>query len=162
MDEFTELLASQAVTQLVDVRSAPYSRFYPQFNRKSLQQYLTSSGLHYIYLGEALGGRPKDPACYKHHLVPARVTDIPAEIDYQTVMQRPWFIEGIWELLGIAKQQPTCILCSEKDPADCHRQLLIASYLLENYPEVLIWHILADGNLVDARTMKKLGVAENR
>jgi hypothetical protein len=34
MDEFTELLASQAVTQLVDVRSAPYSRFYPQFNRK--------------------------------------------------------------------------------------------------------------------------------
>ena len=58
--------------------------------------------------------------------------------------------------MRLAGQQTTCILCAEKDPASCHRHHLIARYLLEQYPEVTIWHILGDGSLVDARSIPSL------
>jgi uncharacterized protein (DUF488 family) len=161
VDELTGLLAAHGIIQVVDVRSSPFSRFNPQFNRKSLEQYLAAQGMQYIYMGDTLGGRPKDPLCYKHHAVPASAKDIEAEIDYAAVMQRPWFIEGIQALLDLARQQPTCILCSEKDPAACHRHQLITRYLIKSHPGVTTWHILADGSLVNGGEIARTSDASN-
>jgi len=156
LDEFLRLLTVYRVRQLVDVRSAPYSRFHPQFNKKALQPMLLVQGIAYTWAGEALGGRPKDQSCYIHHAIPNKAEDFLGELDYHEVIQRPWFIEGIQSLLELAGQQTTCILCAEKDPANCHRHHLIARYLLEKHSNLTIWHILADGSLVDARSIPAL------
>jgi uncharacterized protein (DUF488 family) len=156
VDEFIRLLKEHGIRQIMDVRSIPYSRFHPQFNKAVLTQVLVANAIAYTWAGESLGGRPKDPTCYKNHVIPAKSADYIQEISYPDVMQRPWFVEGIQQLLEVAGQQTTCILCAEKDPARCHRHHLIAMYLLERYPDVTVWHILGDGSLVNARSIPNL------
>jgi uncharacterized protein (DUF488 family) len=151
IDKLTQLLHDHSITRLVDVRSHPYSRFNPHFNQAALRQTLLELGIDYIYLGKELGGRPADPSCYKHHSVPTKTSDFAHEVDYNEVMQRPWFIQGIQRLLELADGHLTCLLCSEKDPAGCHRHHLIASYLLDHYPEVQVRHLLADGSEIKAK-----------
>jgi uncharacterized protein (DUF488 family) len=150
LDYFLGLLMDHGIRLLADVRSTPYSRYNPQYNRKALQQSLQTQGVDYTYLGDTLGGRPTDPACYVYHTVPTRSSDFLHEVDYPTVMQQAWFIQGIHNLLEMAGRQPTCILCSEKDPTRCHRHLLIARYLLAKHPKMTIWHILPDSSLINA------------
>ena len=152
-DKFTQLLAAHGIQLVVDVRSTPFSRFNPQFNRANLQANLTEHGIAYTYLGDALGGRPKDPSVYIHHSIPKESKDYWREIDYRVVMRQPWFIQGIHQLLDLAEQQVTTVLCSEEDPARCHRQHLVARYLLDTYPEVTILHIRKDGSTLDARSI---------
>jgi uncharacterized protein (DUF488 family) len=154
LEEFIRLLSECGVTILVDVRSTPYSRFHPQFNKTALQQELLAHGIDYTWAGDALGGRPKDPSCYKHNALPSKPENYLQEVSYSEVMQRPWFIEGIHSLLEQAGEQTTCILCAEKDPALCHRHHLIARYLLEKDPDLTIWHILGDGSLLNARSIR--------
>lgn len=67
----------------------------PQFNKNTLQQALQKQQIEYVYAGEALGGRPKDPSCYKHHAIPDKAGDYLHEINYPEVMKRPWFLKGI-------------------------------------------------------------------
>jgi uncharacterized protein (DUF488 family) len=150
IEQLIGLLQDHHIRLLADVRSTPYSRFNPQYNRKALQQTLQAQGIDYIYFGETLGGRPTDLNCYVHHEVPTKGSDFLQEVDYPTVMQKAWFIQGIQNLLKVVGKQPTCILCSEKDPARCHRHHLIARYLLASYPGITIWHILADSSLINA------------
>jgi uncharacterized protein (DUF488 family) len=156
VDKFIQLLVEHRVMHLVDVRSIPYSRFHPQFNKTALPQVLLEHSIAYTWAGEALGGRPKDPSCYKQGKLPSKPGEYLHEVSYPDVMQRPWFVEGIQCLLETASQQVTCILCAEKDAARCHRHHLIARYLLERYTDMTIWHIMGDGSLVDARTIPNL------
>jgi len=60
-------------------------------------------------------------------------------------MQREWFVRGIERLIEMAYEQTTVIMCSEEDPAHCHRHHLIAKYLLAEYPEIIVRHIRGDG-----------------
>ena len=104
--------------------------------------------IRYVYAGKELGGRPTDPTCYKASQIPDAVTtDYLHEVNYPEVMKRTWFEQGIGQLLELAAGSTTCIMCSEEDPAHCHRHHLIASYLMEAHPEVEILHIRGDGNL---------------
>jgi len=153
VDDFVQLLAGHGVRQLVDVRSTPYSRFHPQFNKTALLQVLLAYNIDYSWLGEVLGGRPKDPSCYKHQAIPTKAEANLHEVSYPAVMQRSWFVEGIHHLIEIADLQTTCIMCAEKDPVRCHRHHLISRYLLAQYPKVTVWHILGDGSLVHARSI---------
>jgi uncharacterized protein (DUF488 family) len=152
-DKFIHLLNERSISLLADVRSTPYSRFNPHFNKNALLAFLSANGTQYAYMGDRLGGRPKDPQCYIHHAIPTRTADFATQIRYAEVMKRPWFIGGITELFGLAVRQATCIMCSEKDPAMCHRHHLIAAYLSTTHPEVDVLHILPGGNLVKASTI---------
>ena len=58
LDEFAQLVAGEQIEFLVDVRSFPYSRYAPQFNREQLEAAITRRGVRYLFLGEELGGRP--------------------------------------------------------------------------------------------------------
>jgi hypothetical protein len=114
---------------------------------------LLAWGIDYIDLGKELGSRPAEPSCYKHPSAPTKTSDFLIVIDYNEVMQRPWFIQGIRRLLELAVEQLTCILFSGKDPADCHHLHLIASYLLDHHPEVEVRHILVDGSEIEAKSL---------
>lgn len=142
------LLQKYGISVLVDVRSDPYSRFNPQFNRENLQAFVKRSGIAYQYAGDTLGGRPKDPACYKNGRIPDGHADFLKLVNYPYMMTQAWYQQGIQRLLELARNQPTAILCSEEDPSRCHRQHLIAQTLLKMGVEVL--HIRGDGNLLPA------------
>ena len=121
-----------------------------------------NSTLWYIYAGKSLGGRPKDPACYKQHAISSKPGDTLNEVDYPEVMKRPWFLNGIQQLLETASMHTTSILCSEEDPAKCHRHHLIASHLMTTHPEVKILHIRGDSNLVDAKSILNSPISQTQ
>lgn len=130
IERFIEALAAQAVTTLIDVRSTPYSRFAPQFNRETLQASLAASGIDYRFAGEYLGGRPKDPTCYRRGVVPGPNVNFLEEVDYDEVARRDWYKRGIDRLIALARAETVAIMCSEEDPAICHRRHLITKSLL--------------------------------
>jgi uncharacterized protein (DUF488 family) len=64
IETFLGLLHQHGVTAVADVRSAPYSRFNPQFNKDALEHDLKEHGIRYVFLGRELGARSDDPSCY--------------------------------------------------------------------------------------------------
>jgi uncharacterized protein (DUF488 family) len=140
-----DLLAIYMVKVLVDVRSVPYSRHAFQFNQKRIAQPLWEAGVRYEYLGDKLGGRPNDPACYKSGVVPTDWKNLLFEVDYPAVMKSDFFQEGISQLIGFAEADTVAVMCAEEDPSNCHRHHLIGKYLASKGVEVL--HIRGDGTL---------------
>ena len=128
-EDFARLLMENGVEVVVDVRSSPYSQFAPQYNRENLARFLAEVGLEYVFAGEYLGGRPKDPTCYKHGKVPTGKVDYLKLVDYPEVAKRPWYRRGLERLIQIAGERPTTIMCSEDDPHQCHRYHLITPTL---------------------------------
>jgi len=153
IDQFIQLLLDHEIVCLVDVRTTPYSRFHNQFNKDALRQSLQKQEIEYVYLGVELGGRPRDPSCYRHNTIPSKPNDYLHEVNYAEVMKRPWFIQGIQRLLELAGGHSTVIMCGEADPTYCHRHHLIASYLLASHPEMTMLHIRKDGSLIDASSI---------
>lgn len=148
IDDFLGLLKENYIRVLVDVRSQPYSRFNPQFNRESFKHAMAYANIEYVFAGEYLGGRPTDPTCYKDGVIPDGKADHLKLVDYAEVMKRDWYQRGIQRLLEIAADRQTVIMCSEEDPMGCHRHHLIAQTLLKR--GVAVWHIRADGNVDEA------------
>lgn len=153
INQFIQLLEDNGISMLVDVRSTPYSRYNPHFNKEALERSLGDRWIGYAHAGKYLGGRPADPGCYKSRKLPEEGTDYLHEVDYQEVMKRQWFIQGVERLLEIADEQTTAIMCSEADPSACHRHHLIAKYILEKFPEAEIYHILSDGKVFGANSL---------
>ena len=133
-DVFLRLLGTHAVTALVDVRSAPYSRFHPQFNRAALATTLAAAGIEYVYLGGALGGRPADPGLYED-----------GRVRYERVARTAAFRDAVDEVAERAGRDRLALMCAEREPLACHRTLLVAPALEERGATVA--HILADGGL---------------
>jgi len=141
------LLKNNEIDILVDVRSTPYSQYYPQFNQESLRSSIEEvEGLQYKYMGNRLGGRPTDPSCYIAGSVPDGEADYLHLVDYPAVMTKGFFQKGINELLDLAGNKRVAIMCSEEDPSTCHRHYLIGRYLVEK-ENVNVVHIRKDGQL---------------
>lgn len=151
IEQFLRLLAQHRIEVVIDVRSAPYSRYTPHFNHDALAATLAQEGIEHRYAGEYLGGRPKDPTCYKNGQVPDGKADYLKLVDYAVVAQRPWYRKGLARLLEIAVAKNTALLCSEEDPHQCHRHHLIAQTLLEQ--GISVQHIRGDGRLEQARLL---------
>ncbi len=136
LEVFVNLLAQHRVSVLADVRSAPYSRFNPHFNRESLSGALKASEIEYAYFGRELGGRPSDSACYEG-----------GRVCYDRVAKTRDFRQGLGKVMNAANKQRVALMCAEKEPLDCHRTLLVAQAL--DARGVSVHHILADGGLED-------------
>jgi uncharacterized protein (DUF488 family) len=141
--KFIDLLSHHAVTALVDVRSAPYSQFNPQFNRETLARTLSLAGIAYRYEGKVLGGRPDDLTCSTTGSKRAGADNRLRGVDYLAVAQRPWYRAGIQRLIDIAIGQPCALMCSEENPQRCHRHHLITQTLLE--ASVIVRHLRHNG-----------------
>ena len=139
-ETFLVALTAHGITTLADVRTRPFSRF-SRFNRASLERSLGEAGISYTYFGDSLGGRPSDPTCYRGGVLPERKEDVPRLIDYGEVASRPWFQDGLAELVELSRSGRVAVMCSEGDPDLCHRQHLIAQALLDRLP---VLHILVD------------------
>ena len=153
MAHFTKLLAQHDIEAVADVRSAPYSRRYPQFNRDALKEALRANGIAYVFLGRELGARSRDPGCYAN-----------GRVDFRKLARTALFRSGIKRVLEGSQQMRIALMCAEKEPLACHRTLLVARELVRGDSKVN--HILADGTLEthrDAmnRLCEQLGIAED-
>jgi uncharacterized protein (DUF488 family) len=136
LDDVLALLRAHGVRYLVDVRSAPYSRFNPAFSKAHLASAIEKAGIHYVFMGDTLGGRPDDESCY----------DEAGHVDYSTCREHPDFKSGFERLRSAFEQDAgAAIFCSELRPEHCHRTKLIAEAMSEM--GVPVEHIDADGSL---------------
>ena len=115
------VLKQHAIAYLIDVRTAPYSRFKPEFSKEALEKALVARGIRYVFMGDSLGGRPDDPACY-----------VDGKVDYAAVAQTAAYRTGIARVRAAFQQQQRVVLmCSEGKPETCHRSKLIGKTLDE-------------------------------
>lgn len=129
------LLKQHAIEAVVDTRSYPASKYAPQFNRAALELRLPAESIKYKFRGDELGGRPKDHELY----------DDDGHVLYSRVAEADFFRVGIERLLRGADRYRLALLCSEEDPAACHRRLLIGRVLATH--GVAMTHIRGDGRL---------------
>ena len=135
--EFLALLEKHGVDEVVDVRSSPSSRYTSHFNYDVLDRALEKSGVGYAFMGGELGGRPTDRSFY----------DSDGRVLYDRMADTDPFDYGIRRLIRDADEHRIALMCSEKEPLDCHRTLLVARALTER--GVAVEHILADGSVED-------------
>lgn len=136
--EFRDLLLAVGVRDLIDVRAHPGSRRHPQFSRSTLDADLSASGIHYIWAGEALGGRRRPRAGSRH--VAWRNDSFRAYADH---MESPQFVAAIDDLVRLADKETPAIMCAERLPWQCHRYL-ISDFLVARGLEVT--HLIAPGS----------------
>lgn len=132
IDDFIGLIKGAGITAIADVRSAPYSRFQPQFNKEQLERSLKEHGVAYVFLGRELGARSDEPSCY-----------IDGRVQYDRLAALPKFKEGVRRVLDGARKRRVALMCAEREPLDCHRTLLVGRALVELGSEVA--HLHADG-----------------
>lgn len=132
---FSDLLKKHGVTAIADVRSSPVSRHFPQFNRPTLKNRLKEDSIAYVFLGAELGGRPKDRALYSEGVA-----------DYEKMAGTKDFQTGIARVIEGAINYRIALMCSEQDPLDCHRCLLVSRSLKSRC--VAVQHILPNGRLL--------------
>jgi len=136
LDEFLAALAANRIEFLIDVRTAPYSKFKQEFSKELLQHHVERAGIRYIFMGDTIGGQPKDPACH---------TD--GKVDYDKVRVQPFFQAGIERLKkAFESQRRVALMCSEGRPEQCHRSKLIGETLAA--AGVPVSHIDEDGQLL--------------
>ncbi len=129
-----ELLESHEIDLLVDIRSAPSSKYAPQFNQQSLKKSLKEVGIQYKYLGSSLGGRPEDKD----------VLNSEGKIIREYIEQKDWYQKGIHELIETAMTgKRIALMCSEENPAHCHRGYIVSNTLIERGIQIL--HIRENG-----------------
>ena len=134
-ETFMALLGRHDITAVVDVRSMPYSRYTPQFNRQILKDRLNELDIVYHFMGKWLGGRSDDPSDY----------DPDGQVQYDLLSKTAQFQDGLQSVVRGAKDHHIALMCSESRPEDCHRSLLLAEELRNQYQVVDLVHILPDG-----------------
>jgi len=132
VEEVVELLRRYDVAVLADARTAPYSKYSPQFNHEALSRALPGE-IRYVYLGHELGGKPGGDQA---HETP----------DYEEMAERPAFRHGLEELLRLRDEGVVCLLCSEENPRKCHRSRLIGAKL-RAWHGVDVQHLRHDGSV---------------
>jgi uncharacterized protein (DUF488 family) len=143
LERFLHLLKMHAIIAIADVRSSPYSKFNPQFNREVLQTMLKENGIAYVFLGAELGPRSENPACYRD-----------GKVQYARLARTDLFLRGLERLLTGMKSYRIALMCAEKDPIACHRMILVCRALRSEPIEIR--HILEDGSV------ESLGDSERR
>jgi len=151
--QFVALLQRHRISALADVRSQPYSRFHPQYNRKALEAFFNEIGIRYVFLGVELGARRNERECY-----------VQGRADYREIAKLPIFNHGLEKVRKEVETNRIALMCSEKDPITCHRNILVCRHL--RCPEISISHILKDGSLesneaAETRLLKLVGLHEH-
>jgi uncharacterized protein (DUF488 family) len=135
--ELTSLLREAGIECLVDVRAYPASRRHPQFGREALERSLTDAGIRYVWEGEALGGRRKPEADSRH--LALKNAGFRA---YAGHMETPAFRQGLERLVETGRELRSAVLCAERLPWQCHRNLIADSLVARG---VRVLHLIGPG-----------------
>ncbi len=134
LEDFIGVLARNEISVLVDVRSSPYSRFNPQFNKEHLKDELRAQGISYVFLGRELGARSDDPYCYAG-----------GQVQFDRLAGTKLFESGIARIKNGALKYNIVLMCAEREPLECHRTILVARELEKK--GFAIRHIRSSGSI---------------
>jgi uncharacterized protein (DUF488 family) len=138
------LLKQHGIKALCDIRSRPYSRMNPQFNRENLKKSLREHGIVYVFLGKELGAQSEDSSCY-----------LRGKVQYDRLARTDLFRKGLDRVSDGIKKYRLVLMCAEKDPLECHRAILVARHLEALHTTVE--HILEDGSIEShGKTLNRL------
>src|ERR1700722_4956121 len=133
LEHFAKLLQAEGIEVVVDVRSYPYSRIAPHFNREELDAAHRRAGKRYLFFGEELGGRPSREADY----------DEDGHARYDRMAEQPGFQTAVQRLLSGAREHRVALVWREGQPGECPRRLLVGKVLADH--GVALRHILPNG-----------------
>jgi len=132
--EFVARIRAYGADSVVDVRSVPFSRYAPQFNAGELKHMLKGNSISYLTMGSEFGARPSDPSLY---LLGRRVS-------FEAIAASELFLSGLARVeQGMDQGYRPVLMCTEHDPIDCHRAILVANAFATRGAHVT--HILGDG-----------------
>ena len=134
-ESFIRLLKDNSIDIVVDVRSNPYSRYAPQFSKNNIQDSMETNSIKYLFLGKELGGKPSGREYY----------DSRGYVLYSKIADALSFKKGIKRLIKGTRAYRIALMCSEENPANCHRMLLIGRVLADNGVKTL--HIRSDARI---------------
>ncbi len=144
IEDFIKLLLKNGITSIADVRSSPYSKYSPQYNRENLKPEMEKNGIKYVFMGDELGARRTEP----------EVIEPDGRVNFEKVRKLSSFKKGIERLKnGAEKGYKIAVMCSEKDPFECHRFSLVCYSLQKEGLNVK--HILGDGSVIDNAELEK-------
>ena len=151
LDDFTDLLLDNRVAAVADVRSQPYSQFAPHFNQHPLKHALKKRRIRYVFLGRELGARPKSSKYYER----ASGSDSELRVSFKKLAKAEAFKQALYKVFEMAREierdhpesdRRLALMCTERDPINCHRMILVARELLRHYDDIEIKHIRWDRN----------------
>ncbi|MEW4526968.1 DUF488 domain-containing protein [Maioricimonas sp. JC845] len=142
LDGFLGLLQANGVTAVADVRSHPYSKLVPHFDRETLAASLKACDISYVFLGEELGARREEDCCY-----------VDGRAEYDLIRRTPAFQAGLQRVRKGMHRYDIALMCAERDPLTCHRSILIARSLCGEFD---VRHI------VDSGVVESQGEVERR
>lgn len=141
IQDFIKNLQRNKVQAVIDIRSKPYSRYRPSYNRQNIEKHLSACKIGYKFLGNDLGGLPNNPALYTN--------DLP---DYEKIRKTIFYQQGLNYLeKGMEFNCQMALLCACSDYAKCHRWNLIGRDLERLGYQVI--HIQRDGSLTQDRRL---------
>ena len=144
LDEFISLLKKYDINAVADVRSVPYSQHTPQYNKEILNKTLKEKSIYYLDFSKEFGARRNEEDAYTNN-----------RVDFKKVIKLPEFIHGIERIdAGISKGYKIALLCTEKNPLDCHRFSLVSKAINEKL-SVNIDHILFNGEIINQYDLEK-------
>ena len=130
IEDFVALLKKKSIGAIVDVRSSPYSSRFEQYNITNIKGVLNDNSIFYLFLGDELGARPKDRLLYTNNVA-----------DFNKMAKSSIFVDGCKRIREGLDKFSICLMCAEKDPATCHRTILVANAFRNLFPEIKIFHI---------------------
>ncbi len=144
LNSFITTLKNYGISCVVDVRSNPMSKYYPDFNKNNLEQALKLAGIYYRNYVDEFGARQTNKRFYS----------INGYLDFKKFSKSEFFKSGVDKLItSMNKGYVFALMCAEKDPIDCHRNIMVASEFYRMGYEVK--NILADGNYVFQSAIEK-------
>ncbi len=134
---FISLLNQYHIDFLLDVRSTPYSKYAEQYNKENINMDLNSVHIRYIFMGKYFGARPQDKNLYHSE----------GYLDFEKVRESKNFNKGIENvMIGLNQGHNIALMCTEKEPIDCHRAILVARAF--EMHRIYAKHILSDGEIL--------------
>lgn len=138
IEDFLSLLKMHGINCIVDVRSVPYSQFASQFNEDNIKHALKNEGIAYIRMSKEFGARRDDPNLYGSD----------GKVDFEKTAKSNDFLSGVSRIMtGLEKGYNIAFMCTEKDPMDCHRCILVGKEF-DDIDGIKVEHILINGSLI--------------
>ena len=144
LDRFIELLLAHRLSTIADVRSSPYSKYSPHFNRDVLDSSLRNANIEYIFMGRELGAQRSEDDCY-----------IDGQAKHYRIVHLSSFQRGLETVLQRIENCRIALMCSESDPITCHRAILVCRQLKKMSPDLEITHLLGDGKVERQEILEK-------
>lgn len=143
IEKFLLLLKENKINCIVDVRSSPFSKIAPQYNKDNIKKTLKINNIFYLFLGNELGARYNDINLFENGVVSFKKVSITQ--NFQSGIKR--IVEGIKKEFKIA------LMCSERDPINCHRFGLISHELFKI--GINVFHIFDNGIILSNEELEK-------